>query len=403
MKILTAMLGAALALSPAAPAHDEKIAYTRWTALPAWPRPAGRTTYAGRAWESASWTGPVHRIGFGASQLVASWDARTPAGTWLQVDMRGTYTNGQKTPWYVMGRWASGEEAIRRTSVRGQHDPYSSIDTDTFTITDPARGVLLADYQLRLTAFTAPGSAVLPEVREVGAMVSDVPPRFEVRRSDGHLAWGRELAVPRRSQKIHAGQYPQYNGGGEAWCSPTSTAMVVEYWHRGPSRADLAWVDPSYADPQVDNAARHTYDVAYDGTGNWPFNTAYAAGFDLEAIVTRLHSLDDAEHFIAAGIPVITSQSFLPAELDGAGYGTAGHLMVIIGFTTTGDVIVNDPASASDERVRHVYRREQFERIWQRTRRHRADGTVTNGSGGIAYLIKPWTTPWPRVPGATNW
>lgn len=53
----------------------------------------------------------------------------------------------------------------------------------------------------------------------------------------------------------------------------------------------------------------------------------------MEAAVTRLGTLSDAETLIRAGIPVITSQSFLAAELTGAGYGTAGHLMTVIGFT----------------------------------------------------------------------
>ena len=59
----------------------------------------------------------------------------------------------------------------------------------------------------------------------------------------------------------------------------------------GPSAADLAWIDPALADPCVDHAARFTFDAAYDGTGNWPFNTAYAAHFGLDAFVTRLRSL----------------------------------------------------------------------------------------------------------------
>ena len=124
---------------------------------------------------------------------------------------------------------------------------------------------------------------------------------------------------------------------------------------------------------------------------------------DIDAKVTWLHSLDEVEHFIRAGIPVITSQSFLAHELDGSNYGTSGHLFVVVGFTAEGDVIVNDPASSSNEAVRNVYKREQFEQIWLRTKRYRANGTVASGSGGIAYLIKPVDRPWPVVPGSTNW
>jgi hypothetical protein len=171
--------------------------------------------------------------------------------------------------------------------------------------------------------------------------------------------------------------------------------MVVEYWGRRPSAEDTSWVDPSYVDPSVDHAARFTYDKDYDGTGNWPFNTAYAATYGLAGHITRLHSLAELERYIMAGIPVVTSQSFRADELDGAGYGTAGHLMVIIGFTPTGDVIANDPASASDEAVRNVYRRDQFETIWLRTKRFTASGNVASGSGGVAYII---TRPGTRTP-----
>jgi hypothetical protein len=424
---------AAAAAAPVPPAtitHDEQITFQEWFSHPDWRqgthqgtfaipgmrtgitmlRPAGTADYADpytgitRTWEYATWTSPVTQVGFDATELVASWNAETPEGTWIQVELQGTYNTGGQTPWYVMGRWASGDGDIKRTTVNRQGDPWSTIWTDTFSIDDAANGVLLRAYQLRLTLYRAPEQRTAPRVWMLGAMSSYVPDRFTVAPSRGGIAWDTELAVPRRSQNIHTGEYPEYDGGGEAWCSPTSTTMVLEYYGRGPSQQDLAWVNPAYADPQVDHAARMTYDYAYQGAGNWPFNTAYAASFPgLDAKVTRLHSLDEAERFIKAGIPVITSQSFLSSELDGAGYGTSGHLFVIVGFTAEGDVIINDPASSSNDAVRNVYPREQFEQVWLRTKRHRANGTVASGSGGIAYLIKPWWKPWPQVPGSTNW
>lgn len=146
--------------------------------------------------------------------------------------------------------------------------------------------------------------------------------------------------------------------------------MIIEFWGRKPTAADLAWVDPSYSDPQVCHAARSTYDAAYKGCGNWPFNAAYASTYrDMAAVVTRLASLTDLETLIRAGIPVITSQSFLPEELTGAGYGTSGHIMTVVGFTGAGDVIANDPNSADDAAVRRVYRRTEWEKVWLRTRR----------------------------------
>jgi hypothetical protein len=313
-------------------------------------------------YDYARWTSPAHPTSFGATQIIPSWNADTPTGTWIEVDLRGPATG-----WYTMGRWAFGDEDIERTSVSGQSDEHGWVDVDTF---QAAEGKTQRGFQLRVTLYRAAGTAATPTLRMVGATASAVPDRFTVPASSPGPARGVELAVPRYSQNLHE--------GGEALCSPTSTAMVVEYWGRGPTSED-----------RVEHAARHTYDRDYDGNGNWPFNTAYAAAFGLRGHITRLASLTQLERYVARGIPVITSQSFREDELDGAGYGTAGHIMVVVGFTETGDVIANDPASSSNETVRRVYPRAQFETIWLRTKRYTADGSVAGGSGGVVYLIQP--------------
>ncbi|MFG2881047.1 peptidase C39 family protein [Streptomyces sp. NPDC048297] len=339
-------------------------------------------------WEYATWTSPVHRLGVPATEVIASWNAHTPDGTWLQVELQGTYTDGTATPWYVMGRWAAGDQDIKRTSVDDQTDGKSSIWTDTFAIDDASTGLRLVSYRLRLTLYRTPGTHLTPTVWRLGAMGSDIPDRFTVPASTPGLA--QELAVPRFSQEIHKGQYPEYDNGGEAWCSPTSSQMIIEYWGGRLTPEQLSWVDPAYADPQVDHAARFTYDYQYGGCGNWPFNAAYAASYPgLQGVVTRLASLTELETLIAAGIPAITSQSFLKTELTGAGYGTSGHLMTVIGFTADGDVIANDPASPDDPAVRRVYLRREWENIWLRTKRHNASGGVSSGTGGVCYLYFP--------------
>jgi hypothetical protein len=397
---------------------DAPVDYHAWTSYPDWLFGAGSGTrpvpglrsglQIGRAtgtfdytdphtgttatWETATWTSPVRHVPHPASELIASWNADTPAGTWLQVELLGTYTDGTATPAYIMGRWTAGDgpDDIRRTSVDGQTDHKSSIWTDTFSIDDTTAGPLLASYRLRLTLLRKPGSDLTPTVWRLGAMASNIPDRFTVPASVPGVGAGIELPVPHYSQNIHKGQYPQYDNGGEAWCSPTSSTMVIEYWGRGPSAADMAWVDPSYADPQVDQGARYTYDYQYEGCGNWPFNAAYAATYpDMQGVITRLHSLNDIERLVKAGIPVITSQSFLASELDGAGYGTSGHLMCIAGFTPEGDVVANDPACSADDQVRNVYKRAQFETIWLRTKRINATGGVSGGTGGVCYLYFP--------------
>ncbi|MFJ3912142.1 C39 family peptidase [Streptomyces vinaceus] len=359
--------------------------------------PAGRTEYTDPhtakkgTWEYAVWTSPVHRSGVPGTEAIASWNAHTPAGTWIQIELRATYGSGAAGPWYVMGRWASGDGDVRRTSVDGQTDGSTTVWTDTLAVDAPARanGVRIAEWQLRLTLHRKPGATRGPTVWLAGAMVSDVPDRFTVPAS-APSGTAHELKVPRYSQEVHKGRYPQYDNGGEAWCSPTSSQMTIEYWGRKPAAADLAWVDSRYPDPQVCHAARSTYDSAYKGCGNWPFNAAYAATYPgLAGVVTRLRSLTDLETLIRSGIPVITSLSFRTEELTGAGYGTAGHLMTVVGFTASGDVVANDPNSPDDTAVRHVYRRREWENAWLRTKRHNSAGKVASGSGGVCYLYAP--------------
>ncbi|NGO66972.1 peptidase C39 family protein [Streptomyces boncukensis] len=360
--------------------------------------PAGtleyRDPHTGRTadWEYATWTAPRHQPAVPGGEIIASWNADTPPGTWIRTELRGTYSDGTDTPWYVLGIWSAGDgdDVPRRTSVGGQKDGKSTVYTDTIAIGDLPSGLRITAYTLRLTLCRAPGSNATPKVWRAGVMSSDVPDRFEVPASRPGPATGVELEVPRYSQEIHIGRYPEYDNGGEAWCSPTSSQMIIEYWGRKPTAEDLAWVRPEYDDPQVCHAARHTYDYQYEGCGNWPFNGAYAATYrDMQAVVTRLDTLAQAEELIAAGIPLITSQSFLESELDGAGYGTAGHLMTVIGFTDDGDVIANDPNSPDNDAVRHVYKRREFENIWLRTKRKGADGTVLSGTGGVCYVYFP--------------
>ncbi|MGX2998383.1 C39 family peptidase [Streptomyces sp. JNUCC 64] len=345
-------------------------------------------------WEHAVWTGPEHPLPAPATEAIVSWNAHTPSGTWLRVELRATYSDGSRSPWYVMGDWAAGDGDVRRASVDGQDDGRSAVRTDTLALTDPDSGLRLAACRVRVTLYRAPGGTGGtggPLVWRLGLTTSDLPDRFTVPASTPSAPGAhRELRVPRYAQYVHAGRYPEYDNGGAAWCSPASSQMVIEYWGRGPTAADLAWVDPAYDDPQVCHAARATYDHAYRGCGNWPFNAAYAATHrDLEAVVTRLTSLGDLEALIAVGVPVIASLSFRSSELTGAGYGTPGHLMTVVGFTAEGDVVANDPSSASNDEVRRVYRRREWENAWLRTRRYDASGKAVAGAGGVCYLYYP--------------
>jgi len=338
---------------------------------------------------SSTWMSDAFAPGFAFTELVASWNADTTATSLVEVDMQASPDGSYWTKWYVMGEWTYDDTSFHRTSVGLQGDNDGTVAIDTFI----AGKLPMTSYRLRVTLTRASATDASPTVRALGAMTSATPKKFAIPTSRAYTgAATLPHAVPTFSQEIHAGQFPEYDGGGEAWCSPTSTTMVLGYWGQYPSAADMAYIPPSYQDPQVDYAARYTFDYHYNGTGNWPFNAAYAARYGMDAFVTRLRSLDEAEAFIRAGIPLVVSIAVDPNKLDGFLFkSSSGHLLVITGITADGNVMANDPASTSDATVPHVYDRGQFEDAW------------LNHSGGIVYVIHPASTPLPAVPAQANW
>jgi hypothetical protein len=343
---------------------------------------------------SGTWTSDLYPMNFPFNELVSSWNSKTPPGTWIQSEVRPLLDNGHLAKWYILGRWAyhdfvedNPDPGFHRTSVGGQGDADGFVSIDTlFTKDHPA-----VAYRLRLTIFRRDGltdTEAPVRVSRYSAVASNLtnqqnrfPSQTDMQR--GHPI---DLEVTPFSQETHHGEYPEFDNGGEAWCSPTSTAMVLNYWTRetgtqyapttGPN-SETSWVDSAFEDPEVDYTARYVYDYHYQGAGNWPFNTAYAAERGLVSDVTQLHNLREAEPFIRAGIPLVASVAWHSNKLDGGIKSTNGHLMVIGGFTDTGNVIAYDPASPQNEDVRHVYDREQFEKAW------------IPASGGIVYVDRP--------------
>ena len=349
---------------------------------------------------SGTWTSPIYPLSFPFNELVSSWNSKTPPGTWIQSEVRPRIDNGHWAKWYILGRWAyndfvdgNSDPGFHRTSVGGQGDADGFVSIDTlFTKDHPAIA-----YQLRLTIFRRAGltDAQAPvRVSRYSAVASNLTNQQSTFPSATTMNGETiDLHVTPFSQETHHGEYPEFDNGGEAWCSPTSTAMVVNYWTRvtgtpyAPSTAETSWVDPAFADPEVDYTARYVFDYNYQGAGNWPFNTAYAAERGLVSDVTQLHNLLEAEPFIRAHVPLVASVAWKPNKLDGGIKSTNGHLMVIGGFTGNGDVIAYDPASPDNAAVRHVYDRKQFEKAW------------IPASGGIVYVDRPAN--WPGMPSLT--
>lgn len=309
-------------------------------------------------------TSPVVPAAFNFTEAIASWNANTPDGSWIEVQLRAQYGT-RWSKWYVLGIWASGDTTIQRHSVRLQGDTDGFVATDTFVSSNKKQAINA--FQLKMRLFSVDGTAI-PTIRNASVAYSTSAPKKAVASPDTSTV--ALLELPECSQMV-------YPDGGEVWCSPTSTSMVLSYWN-GYTGA---------CEPRVRAGVDGVYDWIYDGHGNWPFNTAYVATQvvtsngeqkNLEAYVARFTSLAKAEEFIAAGVPVVMSFAWGKGDLTGSAIPSSnGHLAVLVGFDPDGNPIVNDPAASTNEDVRRTYLRSEFEPLWLQS------------SGGTVYLIYP--------------
>jgi hypothetical protein len=352
MKRRVSLLFLLAVLAPAMTAADSPRGsnFRGWTNFAEWDRTFGSQG-------ETVLTGSVFAPPIAADEVVVSWNAETPSHTGMSIEARALYAD-RTTKWFTLGLWARETGGHPRESVRNQRDTDGDVETDTLVL---AEGAWRLQLRLRLT----PARGHLPTVRFLGVSALDrrasLPPLAPNRR-----AWDRLLAVPQRSQL-------DYAGGEQTWCSPTSVSMILSFWARQLKRFDL--------EQTVPEVARGVMDPNWPGTGNWAFNTAYAATFaGMRAYVTRLSDVTELEDWVAAGVPVVASIDYdvlrgLPTGRSG------GHLVVVVGFTAAGDPVLNDPGTR--HQLQRAWSRGDFARAWAASR-------------GTVYLVYPQAWPTPR-------
>ncbi len=296
------------------------------------------------------------------NELIVSWNANAPGGSFLKIEAAATSSERQ-TKFYTIADWSLDGKIFPRTSVRHQRDSDGTVDTDTLILKHPAEAA-----QIRLTLGGTNG--VKPSLKLLGLSFANttIPPAV---REPNRAAWGKIIPTPEHSQ------HGAWTNKG--WCSPTSLSMALSRWAEVLQRPEMNLTVPE--------VAAKVYDADFAGTGNWPFNTAFAGSFPgMRSYVTRFDELSEVEDWIAAGIPVILSARW-DWLLPGRSVDNDGHLIVCIGFTENGDVVINDPATRLEngEPVRRIYKRADVIHSW--TKSHNAvylvypDGAKIPSSG----------------------
>ena len=242
LALVTALGLAMLTATPASAASDKSL-FSRWTTTTAFnagtftgaAAASGRVTLStgtsrmtyddprvaggAKTYNRGYWTSPWASTGFAAKSLVPSWSIGTPGGSWARIDVR--VRSGSKIgSWDTVARYAANTTDIQRASYSSQSDDLARVSTDTVVANT---GASFSGYQIRVlmmrpiytkdnpTLFAAHGTAASFLTRSPSTSATT-------------MTSTKELAVPSSSQMIHKGEFPQWGGGGEAWCSPTSPA-----------------------------------------------------------------------------------------------------------------------------------------------------------------------------------
>jgi len=276
-------------------------------------------------------------------ELIVSWNADLPKGFVLKIEARAISAD-HATKFYVMGTWSGVADDHQRMSVKDQKDEDAAVLTDTLALRVPCDRC-----QIRLS-LSGGENIAWPPVKFLGLCFADtkcVLPALPPNR----VAWGRSIAVPERTQL----GFPE---GEQSWCSPASTSMILGWWARQLQRGEL--------DHTVPEVAKEVQDPNWPGTGNWPFNTAYAGSFaGMRAYVSRFSDVSELEDWVASDIAVVVSVAYTVLKGAPPRAGPDGHLVVCVGFTKEGDVIVNDPGTRLQ--IRRVFPRENLVRAWARS------------------------------------
>ena len=300
-------------------------------------------------------TSPVIAARINWQELIASWNADTPDGTYLKIEACALYPTSA-TKYYTMGLWSTNPARYPRESVTGQRDQDGNVQTDTLRLERPT-----VRFQLRVTL--GGDGLLMPKLKFLGVSLTD-PNVSPAPLSSNEAAWGRVLPVPERSQM----RYPN----GKVLCSPTTVSMLLGFWAESLNRPNV--------DRDVPELASAIYDAQWKGTGNWAFNMACAGSQrGLRAYVTRLSDITELEEWVTAGMPVGLSLCY--DRLRGKGPGPNGHLVVLAGFTEKGDPIINDPGTSQN--VRKIFPRKNLIYAWSYSR-------------NTVYLVYPENSEIPR-------
>ena len=266
-----------------------------------------------------------------------SWNGTAPDNkSSFLIQMRFPYNNGW-SPWLTVGFWkAYFWNSYGASSYAGGKIDYDYVKLNSYQ----------QSWQFKIHMARTSANEPSPTLHKLGFYVSDS------RTTDNYdlsaIVNDNPGAILIPTEFFY--QYALDDVIGGSICSPTSVSMVL--------RSYSIDVDPL-------NFARETRDPYYGIFGIWPRVVQNASEFGLDGAVTRYRTWSETREVLANGGRVVMSVG--PPLYS-------GHLMMLAGFTASGNPIVHDPARSNG--YAYEFNKTELSQSWF-------------SKGGVAYTFYP--------------
>jgi len=284
------------------------------------------------------YTSPVIEMDFPAEEIYPSWNINCRGKeTGFIVYTRVSQDKSNWSPWFYTGSCGKYPK-IKNKMIKNS---FGSVDIDYLSL---KKEVLFIQYSIHL--FSSKNKQATPSVKlfalSYGKREKHEPAGRNILTNS--RITGKILSVPYRSQ----GDEDSKISG--RICSPTSVAMVMSYWG---------------INVTTDEVAKMSYDKEHDIYGSWPLAVQAASQYGLKGWIEIFKSWHEVEEKIYAGIPVIATICFESGELKGSmTESSPGHVIVIKGFSSDGNIVCNDPAGKDAREGIVTYNRDELEKVW---------------------------------------
>ncbi len=265
-----------------------------------------------------------------------SWNGSvTHNSTGFKVEMRFPYSGGW-SPWLTVGYWKNYIWSnYGSTSFAGGLIDYDYVKLNYYT----------NKWQFKVTFTRFNTSHSSPKIHKLSFFVSDSRTTANITQIVADNP--QQIFIP--TNFIY--QYGVDPTIGGSICSPTTVAMILASYG--------IQVDPY-------QFALTTKDPYFNIFGIWPRAVQHAAEYGLDGAVTRYRTWSEAYEVLANGGRIGMSL--------GSPLYPNGHLVMLAGFTSTGNPIVHDPAKSNGYSFQH--NKTSLSQSWF-------------GKGGIAYTFYP--------------